>query len=95
MYSLNKYKIYISFIACWQLPRKLCTWDWRIFSWKNYDIVDDPLANKDDSKKFEQSKDCFYLNIFYAIRHAVSGEYSHTEDSSCIDEGTKKCKTTN
>ena len=43
----------------------------------HYDIVDDPLANKDDSKIFEESKDCFYLNILYAMRDAVSGEYSH------------------
>ena len=51
-----------------------------------YDIVDDPLANEDDSKKFKRSKDCFYLNLLYAIRHALSGEYSHTEDFSCINE---------
>ena len=52
----------------------------------HYDIVDDPLANENDSKKFKRSKDCFYLNLLYAIRHALSGEYSHTEDFSCINE---------
>ena len=34
----------------------------------HYDIVDDPLANEDDSKKFKRSQDCFYLNLLYAIR---------------------------
>ena len=44
----------------------------------HYDMVDYPLANEDDSKKFKQSKHCFYLDLLYAIRHVVSGKYSHT-----------------
>ena len=34
-----------------------------------HEIEDDPLAGEDDSKKTEQSKDCLYLNLLYAIRH--------------------------
>ena len=49
-------------------------------------MIDDPLVNENDSKKFKQSKDCFYLNILYANKHAVSDEHPHTEDFSCIDE---------
>ena len=49
-------------------------------------MVDDPLAGEDDSGKTEQSKDCLYLNLLYALRHAATGEYSHTADFSCLNE---------
>ena len=51
-----------------------------------HEIEDDPLAGEDDTKKAEQSKDCLYLNLLYAIRHASRGEYFHTTDFSCLDE---------
>ena len=51
-----------------------------------HEIEDDPLAGEGDSKKTEQSKDCLYLNLLYAIRHATTGEYFHTTDFSCLDE---------
>ena len=51
-----------------------------------HEIADDPLGGEDDSRKTEQSKDCLYLNLLYALRHAATGEYSHTTDFSCLDE---------
>ena len=51
-----------------------------------HEIEDDPLAGEGDSKKTEQSKDCLYLNLLHAIRHATTGEYFHTTDFSCLDE---------
>ena len=51
-----------------------------------HEIEDDPLAADDDSKKTEQSKDCLYLNLLYAVRHMTTGEYFHTTDFSCLDE---------
>ena len=51
-----------------------------------HEIEDDPLAGEDDSKKTEQSKDCLYLNLLYAIRHATTGECFHTTDFICLNE---------
>ena len=47
---------------------------------------DDHLVGEDDSTKTEQSKDCLYLNLLYAIRHSTTGEYFHTTDFGCLDE---------
>ena len=55
-----------------------------------HEIEDDPLAGEDDSKKTEQSKDCLYLNLLYAIRHATTGEYFYITDFSCLDEEVLK-----
>ena len=46
----------------------------------------DPLAEENDSKKMEQSKDCLFLNLLYAIRHANTGKSFHITDFSCLDE---------
>ena len=51
-----------------------------------HEIVDDPLEGEDDARKTEQNKDCLYLNFLCALRHALTGEYSHTTDFSCLDE---------
>ena len=37
-------------------------------------------------KKMEQSKDCLYLNLLYAIRYTTTGEYFHTTEFSCLDK---------
>ena len=51
-----------------------------------HEIKHDPLAGEDDSKKTEQSKDCLYLNLLYAIRHVTTYKYVHTTNFSCLDE---------
>ena len=51
-----------------------------------HEIEDDPLAGEDDSKKTEQSKDCLYLNLLYAKRHATRSEHCHTTGFICLDE---------
>ena len=55
-----------------------------------HEIEDDPVAGEDDSKETEQSKDCLYLNLLYAIRHATTGEYFYITDFSCLDEEVLK-----
>lgn len=51
-----------------------------------YEVADDLLAGKGDPNKTEQSKNCLSLNLIHALRHAVTGEYSHTTDFSCLEE---------
>ena len=51
-----------------------------------YEVADDLLAGKGDSNKTEQSKNCLSLNLIQALRHAVTIEYSHTTDFSCLEE---------
>ena len=51
-----------------------------------HEIEVDSLAGEDVSKKTEQRKDCLYLNLLYAIRHATTDEYFHTTDFSCLAE---------
>ena len=51
-----------------------------------YEVADDLLAEKGDSNKTEQNKNCLSLNLIHTLRHAVTGEYSHTTDFSCLEE---------
>ena len=55
-----------------------------------YPIVDDPLAGEDDSNKIEQSKDCLYGNLIYALRHAKTGEHLHTNNFECLNKDMLK-----
>ena len=48
--------------------------------------MDNPLTGEDDSNKIEQSKDCLFLNVLYALRHAKTGKCFHTTKFSCLDE---------
>ena len=51
-----------------------------------HEFVDNPLTGEDDSNKIEQSKDCLFLNLLYALRHDKTGECSHTTEFNCQDE---------
>ena len=55
-----------------------------------YPIVGDPLAGEDGSSKIEQSKDCLYGNLIYALRHAKTGEHLHTNNSECLNKDMLK-----
>ena len=55
-----------------------------------YPIVDDPLAGEDDSNKIEQSKDCLYGNLIYALRHAKTEEHLHTNNFECPNKDMLK-----
>ena len=57
-----------------------------------YPIVDNPSAGEDDSNKIEQSKDCLYDNLVYALRHAKTGEHLHTNNFECLDKELKGIK---
>ena len=62
-----------------------------------FDFLDDPSVSQDNSGEIKQSKDSIYINLLYALRHARTGEVSHTKDFSSLDEGMliELCSTKN
>ena len=52
----------------------------------SFDFPDDPSVNQDYGGKIKQSKDSLYINLLHALRHARTGEVSHTEDFSSLCE---------
>ena len=51
-----------------------------------FEFPDDRLSHEDDSKKIIQSKDCLFLNLLYGLTHATTGESTHTNDFSSLDQ---------
>ena len=62
-----------------------------------FDFPDDPNVSQDNSGESKQSKDSMYINLLYALRHARTGEVSHTEGFSSLAEGMliELCSTKN